>query len=280
MDHLQSSSSSSKLAPMQPTPSLAHNPAICSCGSNHDLVNSPFFLWIHLPTGQDQVISFKSLKEAYKAAEDYVFIDYARESTSRDSPEDYYGALWTAASGQKWCAPDMDWATPMCSIVDDIKNGIKPDRGGWLVVVTPGHQMIVGQGTDLPANPDVAELISAQGYRYVPDVTDYSTSVDVSAAAFRGRILHEPEPAAAAPQSPTPINLQHTGRHWLTEDEGERSPNLIAALHSASQAQPYVLGSLQSYLRTMLGLSPPATVAPEPLLQELHTPPVNLESVD
>jgi hypothetical protein len=250
---------------MQPTPSLAHNPAICNCNNRSDVVNSPFYLWVHLPSGQDQVISFKSLKDAYKAAEDYVFMDAATQAPKGIDPYDYYGALWTAKTGAKWCVPDLDWVTTMCSIVDDIHNKVEPAKGGWLAVATGSHQMIVGQGTDLPLDAEVARLINPRGYKHVSDAADYSKSTDVSAATFRGRVelasvaqfLAAPAAPAAAPAEPEPLSLQHTGRHWLTEDVGERSPHLI----TPQQAQPYLLGSLQSYLRTMLGLST-ATVAP------------------
>lgn len=249
-----SSSSSSKLAHMQPTPSIAHNPAICNCNNRSDVVNSPFYLWVHLPSGQDQVISFKSLKDAYKAAEDYVFMDAATQAPKGIDPYDYYGALWTAKTGAKWCVPDLDWVTTMCSIVDDIHNKVEPAKGGWLAVATGSHQMIVGQGTDLPLDLEVGQLINPRGYIHVPDAADYSKSTDVSAATFRGRVaqfLKEPEltTPASAPSAPAPLSLQQS---WLSEDVGERSPQ-----------QPYLIGSLQSYLRSMLGLTS-ATVAPAP----------------
>ena len=275
------------LAPMQPTPSRMHD-------SPYD--NSPFFLWIHVSSGMDQVVAFKSLKDACKAAEDYVFIDCAVEAPKPANHEDYYGALWTAASGKKWCVPNLDWVTPMSSIVDDIQNGVEPIHGGWLVVATDSHQMIVGQGSDLPATEDMADIVGKNGYRYVPDVTDYSTSMDVSGSVFRARIASEPlgsEPAAAASEPlgsapdpaataspalqelepPTPLTLgPYKGRHWLSEEVGERTPHVITP-------QKALLVSLQSYLRSLLGLAP-APDQEQEQEQEPATPQLNLQGVD
>lgn len=192
---------SKRLVAMQPAPTFVHNPDYCNCCTKGDIINASWFLWVHYMHRPGQVIAFESLTAAYKYAEDYAYLNSAKQ-TRRLNTTDYYGALWTAANGVKWEVEGMEWTTRVCDIVDDIEKSSAPDCGLWLVIDTNEYKMLIGRGVSPPPGND---LVTPHGYTVAP--------------------------AQQQPKQPTPISLgPYTARKWYDEDPGERSPNLLPLL--------------------------------------------------
>ena len=183
---------SKRLEEMQPAPSFVHNPDYCNCCTKGEITNASWFLLIQSPHKPEQVNVFESLTAAYKYAEDYVYLNSAKQ-TRRLNTTDYYGALWTAATGVKWEVEGMEWITRVCDIVDDIETSNTPECGLWQVIDTNEYKMLIGRGI---TPPSVNDLVTPEEQQQ--------------------------------PRRPTPISLgDYTARKWYNEDPGERSPNLL-----------------------------------------------------
>jgi len=123
------------------------------------------YLWIHLVSGYDRVITFPSVKQAYLYAEHYVFEtslkpdEVTHKTIKADNTND---VVWTAADGITWVSPDTCWDITLTKIYDDITADTLPEDKQWDILSTCYHQMVIGLGTDL--SEDCVNKYCTHGY--------------------------------------------------------------------------------------------------------------------
>lgn len=129
------------------------------------------YLWIHLVSGYDRVITFPSVKQAYLYAEQYVFEtslkpDEVTHNTIKAVKTikaiNTNDVVWTAADGITWVSPDTCWDITLTKIYDDITAGTFPEDKQWDILSTCYHQMVIGLGTDL--SEDCVNKYCTHGY--------------------------------------------------------------------------------------------------------------------
>jgi hypothetical protein len=150
-----SNDQSKAIAAMQPMPTKTDVP-------HSDTDAQTCYLWIHLVSGYDRVITFPSVKQAYVYAEQYVFENNAQPSEVTDNTDNTNDVVWTAADGGIWVSPDTLWDATLTKIYDDITADTLPKDKQWDILSTCCHQMVIGLGADL--SEDCANKYCTSGY--------------------------------------------------------------------------------------------------------------------
>jgi hypothetical protein len=150
-----SNDQSKAIAAMQPMPTKTDV-------THSDADAQTCYLWIHLVSGYDRVITFPSVKQAYVYAEQYVFENNAHSGEVTENTININDVVWTAADGVTWISPDTCWDTTLTKIYDDITADTLPKDKQWDILSTCCHQMVIGLGTDL--SEDCADKYCTSGY--------------------------------------------------------------------------------------------------------------------
>lgn len=106
-------------------PSRTHTEP-CSCPADTD--NTQCYVWIHRPWAEGKVVTFNKISEAYNYGIKLVF----------------------AENGKQYEYDEPIWDLPLCKILKDISQNVKPYRNHWQYISTHVHQVLIGLGSTLP----------------------------------------------------------------------------------------------------------------------------------
>jgi hypothetical protein len=200
---------------IQPPVATSHE-MICACVPT----TVPIYLWIHLPYGPARIITFPDARMAYTYAENYI--------TSK--------IVDLLAVGES--VGDISYDMTLCSLTAAMEAGTTPPcNGHWMIMSTDRHQILVGLGTNVPA--ELCHLMMPNGYTLEAhdQMDDMPPLVYPAVAAAPAALAPavEPVPAAPAPApasalapavEPESLSILTQLGNWIIGTSGAKSPRL------------------------------------------------------
>jgi hypothetical protein len=182
----------------------------CTCVA----VDTPCYLWIHLPHGPGRIITFPNPALAYTFADNYINGEMA--------------TLVAESEGQYM--PDVQRDITLCRLSAEIATGIKPARDGhWFIMSSDRHQMLVGLGQNVPN-----DLLRLMPSGYTLEAHDQPD--DMPHLVYEPKVASDsaPEPAPAPESAPAPepapvsepLSLLTRLSNWVISNTGAKSPRV------------------------------------------------------
>jgi hypothetical protein len=200
-----------KMPDIQPTVATSHE-ITCTCVPTA----VPIYLWIHLPYGPARIITFPDARLAYTYATNYITSEIVD----------------LLSVGESVC--DISYDMTLCSLTAAIEAGtVGSNNGHWMIMSTDRHQMLVGLGTNVPA-----ELCHLMPNGYTLEAHDQMDDMPplvypAVASAPVAPVAPAPVPALApAAPAPTPavepesLSILTQLGNWIIGTSGAKSPRL------------------------------------------------------
>ena len=198
---------------IQPPVATSHE-ITCTCVPT----TASIYLWIHLPYGPARIITFPDARMAYTYATNYINTEIVDLLSVGESVD------------------DISYDMTLCSLTAAIEAGTTPPRHGhWMIMSTDRHQMLVGLGTNVPA--ELCHLMMPNGYTLEAhdQMDDMPPLVypAVAPAALAPAVEPVPAPAALAPAvepvpavEPESLSILTQLGNWIIGTSGAKSPRL------------------------------------------------------